>query len=238
MPPDITLRNLDCIDWMQSQPGNSVNTIITDPPYGIEFRDPADKSAVRDGLGWHSTGGFSTGGSDRFKNSVQLPSFGASSENRICRKCKGTERGKDRKGFIKCRCGVDSDFPDRKATSNTIGLAIAAWHLLWLSEADRILSPYGLIKIFSATRTQHRLVQSMISVGFTDIQQDAWCYLNGFPKSQSVDRMIDKQGLGSVSGATTVGASQNAALWESWGTAIKPSHEPVLVGRKPPDTFR
>jgi hypothetical protein len=31
----------------------------------------------------------------------------------------------------------------------------------------------------------------------------------------------------------TLPATEDAKLWEGWGTALKPAWEPVLVGRKP-----
>lgn len=35
--PTATIINADCIEWLRSQPENSIDAIVTDPPYGIGF---------------------------------------------------------------------------------------------------------------------------------------------------------------------------------------------------------
>jgi site-specific DNA-methyltransferase (adenine-specific) len=81
-----------------------------------------------------------------------------------------------------------------------------------------------------------------------------WTYGSGFPKSMNVGKAIDKaagatrEAVGeSFAGAAsmfnnkfksqllhhTAPATDNAAQWEGWGTALKPSHEPIVVARKP-----
>jgi site-specific DNA-methyltransferase (adenine-specific) len=85
-------------------------------------------------------------------------------------------------------------------------------------------------------------------------------YGSGFPKSLDVSKAIDKadgyQGevigtetvdIGIQGGSMHAGRSQKleereirelsseAKQWEGWGTALKPAHEPIVVGRKPLD---
>lgn len=53
------------------------------------------------------------------------------------------------------------------------------WHRQWLTEAFRILRPDGVAKVFSATRTFHRLAAAMEEVGFVlDPEHSllAWSY--------------------------------------------------------------
>lgn len=33
----MTIINADCLEWMRTQPDNSITTIVTDPPYGLHF---------------------------------------------------------------------------------------------------------------------------------------------------------------------------------------------------------
>ena len=47
-----------------------------------------------------------------------------------------------------------------------------------------------------------------------------WLYGSGFPKSHNIGKGVNKK-LG------------NDTEWEGWGTALKPAHEPIAVGRKP-----
>ena len=137
------------------------------------------------------------------------------------------------------------------------------WHERWLKEAFRVLKSGGIIKAFSGTRTFHHLLQAMESVGFTEIKLEAWNYGSGFPKSMDISKSIDKAAgadrevVGTVKGmgkqnpewnGTAQGRAENsfkpeyeatapatpeAKTWDGWGTALKPSWEPICVGRKP-----
>ena len=239
---------------------------VCDPPYGLEF---LSQHVGWDKLDWRMETGFAGGGSDRFKNSPPLPSYSTTTaENRVCRVCKGTERGQDRKGFTRCRCDVP-DFPERKVTSGMVGARLHAWHAVWLGAVYRALPPGGVVKAFGGTRVMHRLAQAMESVGFEGVRLEGWMYLNGFPKSLDMSKGIDRHlgGVRPVIGMSTrksgiadanagpqsrgtdwawarhasvashfpvtASATKEAALWEDWGTALKPAWEPVLVGYKP-----
>lgn len=120
------------------------------------------------------------------------------------------------------------------------------WHRDWLNEAYRVLQGGGIIKAFSGTRTFHRLAAAMEDAGFTDIRLEAWTYGSGFPKSLNIAKAIDNSA--GVKRETAQGRAENsfkpeyeltaatteeAKVWEGWGTALKPAWEPVLVGRKP-----
>lgn len=59
--------------------------------------------------------------------------------------------------------------------------------------------------------TLARLLDGMSMEG-----QLAWCYGSGFPKSHDVSKATDK-----------------AAAWQGWGTALKPAWEPICLARKP-----
>lgn len=62
------------------------------------------------------------------------------------------------------------------------------------AELFRVLKPGGLIRMFSATRTYHRVCQAMSNAGFVDMRLRAWVYGSGFPKSLNVGKAIDKSG--------------------------------------------
>jgi len=102
-----------------------------------------------------------------------------------------------------------------------VGKSMQANHESWLAEVYRVLPPGGVVKAFSGTRTYHRLAAAMDAVGFEDVKLVAWAYGSGFPKSLDISKAFDKR-------------SEDAAKrFEGWGTALKPSWEPVLIGRKP-----
>lgn len=98
------------------------------------------------------------------------------------------------------------------------------WALGWLQLCFDKLPPGGVIKIFGATRTFHRMAAAMEKVGFEKPCIEAWIQGQGFPKSLDIAKAIGRlRGEG----------SPEALIYAGWGTALKPSWEPFLVGRKP-----
>lgn len=127
-------------------------------------------------------------------------------------------------------------------------------------EALRVLKPGGHLLAFGGTRTWHRLAVAVEDAGFEIRDSIAWLYGSGFPKSLDVSKAIDKAAgaarpvvginpraaqqtpkadvtsLGAFAGTSpdlTAAATPEAAQWQGWGTALKPSHEPVVWGVKP-----
>lgn len=174
------LYNADCLDVLPGIATGSVDAVVVDPPYGLEFM-----GKDWDKLDWRLTAGFSQGGSERFGNSPPLPSFGGpTSENRICRACKGTERGQDRKGFHRCRCETP-DFPESAYRPSDSGQAMQAWHFRWAGVVLRVLKPGGYLLSFGGTRTFHRLACALEDAGFELRDTLCWLYGQGYPKAKS-----------------------------------------------------
>lgn len=129
---------------------------------------------------------------------------------------------------------------------------------LW-REVLRVLKPGGHLLAFGATRTYHRLAVAIEDAGFEIRDSMHWMYGSGFPKSLDVSKAIDKaagargpegknmrvdDGAGTASYRATVDpreyvrpppVTDAAKTWLGWGTALKPSHEPIVVARKPLD---
>lgn len=74
-------------------------------------------------------------------------------------------------------------------------------------EALRVLKPGGHVLAFGGTRTFHRLAVGIEDAGFEIRDCLSWMYGSGFPKSHNIGN--------------------------GWGTALKPSWEPVIMARKP-----
>lgn len=83
---------------------------------------------------------------------------------------------------------------------------------LW-AECLRVLKPGGHLLAFAGTRTQHRMAVNVEDAGFEIRDMLAWVYGSGFPKSLNV--------------------GQRLPSWDGWGTALKPSLEPITLARKP-----
>lgn len=169
----------DCIETMKELEENSIDAIVTDPPYGIGFM----------GKGWD--------------------------------------------------CSVPGEDFAR--------------------EALRVLKPGGHLIAFAATRTVHRLTVSLEDAGFEIRDLISWLQWQGFPKSMDISKAIDaaagaerevvgkesnfgaskakdgKVAFGDYAGQwdITRPATADAKKWEGWGTALKPSHEPAVLARKP-----
>jgi site-specific DNA-methyltransferase (adenine-specific) len=172
----------DCLTFIKTMDDNSVDSIVTDPPYGLSFM----------GKKW------------------------------------------------------DYDVP-----------SVEVWQ-----ECLRVLKPGGHLLAFAGTRTQHRMATAIEDAGFEIRDMIAWVYGSGFPKSLDVSKAIDKaagaerevvgvkvsrQPTGNAYAQDewtkqhslpqeidiTAPATEAAQQWAGWGTALKPSLEPITVARKP-----
>lgn len=127
---------------------------------------------------------------------------------------------------------------------------------MW-KECLRVLKPGGHLLAFSGTRTYHRMASAIEDAGFEVRDMIEWVYGSGFPKSLNIGKAVDKlQGnerevvgenpnyrpisgkegyLGESNFRQTDGMSistKGTSEWEGWGTALKPSHESILVAQK------
>lgn len=166
----------DCLIELKKLPSNTVDSIVTDPPYGLGFM----------GKSWDKTG---------IANNV----------------------------------------------------------LMW-NECLRVLKPGGHLLAFSGTRTYHRMASAIEDAGFEVRDMIEWVYGSGFPKSLNIGKAVDKlrgneredltdnpnhrrlQKTGTMVGEPHTGdgkVTKGTSEWEGWGTALKPSHESIVVARKP-----
>jgi site-specific DNA-methyltransferase (adenine-specific) len=136
--------------------------------------------------------------------------------------------------------------------SSGIAFSVELW-----KECLRVLKPGGYLLTFGSTRTSHRMVVAIEDAGFEIRDTISWVYGSGMPKSHNVSIAIDKQyGLTGHRGkrASFVGnrsqgqnvepakampayvpVSDEAKRWFGYGSALKPSVEPICVARKPLD---
>ena len=122
-----------------------------------------------------------------------------------------------------------------------------------------VLKPGGYLLAFGGSRTFHRIACAIEDAGFEIRDTIMWIYGSGFPKSMNIGLAIDKKnGVESeVIGQQVVpditgdaygtmndkqgGSYKNIVRdikkatneWSGWGTALKPSFEPIIVARKP-----
>ncbi|QKO03259.1 DNA methylase [Mycobacterium phage Awesomesauce] len=166
----VTLYHGDCLDVLAELPDRSVDAVVCDPPYGLEFMGkdwdaPWKESDVNADAGFHG-GGISA--------TRKLPSF-TGTTNPKCLRCKGTRRGR-RDGTAKvavCLCRDGGQFPNVRAVEMR---AFQQWSQEWAAECLRVLKPGGHLAAFGGTRTWHRLASAIEDAGFEIRDSIAWLY--------------------------------------------------------------
>ena len=93
----------------------------------------------------------------------------------------------------------------------------------------RVLKPGGYILAFSAARTYHHLAVTIEQAGFEIRDQLMWLYASGFPKAQDIGKAIERR-EGKRKPQEKIDIRNE---WAGWKTALKPSHEPICMARKP-----
>ena len=96
-------------------------------------------------------------------------------------------------------------FMGKKWDSSGIAYNVDLWR-----ECLRVLKPGGHLLSFGGTRTYHRMVVAIEDAGFEIRDQISWISNKTFPKSHNLD-----------------------GHWKGWGTALKPTVEPIVMARKP-----
>lgn len=260
MSHTLILRLGDCTEVLKGLPEGSLGSIVTDPPYGLEFMGKEWDAPWKTGAGMTMPG--------IGERAIPWPAYGGSTPfggaNPSCQTCGGRLRGAK-----KCSC----EEPDWRVAGEVVADGIRhgvseavvqrqkfqAWCVTWLVECHRVLQPGGIIKVFGATRMFHRMAAAMEEAGFLlppEHSLEAWAYGSGFPKylntSKAIDQHLGKSDerpvLGRVKGAAssnteslgaynpeydaTTAATPEAAQFDGYATALKPGWEPFIVGIK------
>ena len=114
-------------------------------------------------------------------------------------------------------CSIDSIVTDPPYELNFMGkgwdnAGISFQKETW-KKCYEVLKPGGYLLAFGGSRTFHRIACAIEDAGFEIRDTIMWLYGSGFPKSMNIGKKIEK--------------------WKGWGTALKPSFEPIIVARKP-----
>lgn len=200
----------DCLELLPSIATASVDAIVTDPPYGLEFMGKewdrfAPETKYR-GEPADTRKAVST--DDRAPSSRHHVSFPMGHPTfRRCTRC-----GKREFSGSPCRCADPVWVYEQPEGTPTKMAAYQAWCEAWARETWRVAKPGAHLVSFGGTRTYHRLTCAIEDAGW-DIRDSignlmlyGWIYGQGYPKSHN-------------------------GPWG--GTGLKPAWEPIILARKP-----
>jgi len=177
---------------MADLPPNSIDAIVTDPPYGLEFMGKEwDKLQPHIGPNGSSvskkiTYDMSPGpGGKTNPWKTERNGYGAPHKNPRCKTC---GRLKFDHSQYKCQC----ESPDWDTRQYEYAQQMQSWHYNWAVAALRVAKPGAYLLAFGGTRTFHRLACAIEDAGWEIRDTLMWVYGSGFPKSLDVSKAIDK----------------------------------------------
>lgn len=194
----------DCLEVLRTMPDNSVDAVVTDPPYGLS-RAPDIEEVLRHWLAGddykHRGGGFMGKEWDSF-----VP--GPAVWREVCRVVKPG-------GHILCFAGTRT--VDLMGISLRLGGFEIRDCLQWLYGS-------GFPKSLDVSRAiDKKLRAERKTVGLKPYTNDGSIRGNSY----------NKGGYERVQLPITAPATPEAQQWDGWGTALKPANEPIVLARKP-----
>lgn len=158
----VTLYQGNCLEVMARMPANSVDAVVSDPPYGIGFM----------GKEW-----------DTFD-----PNLAETNKRKAFQVGAGRMRNTDNPN-LRGRSQSPAMSPSQIEYDYGVeGLReFQRWTMLWAVEALRVLKPGGHMLVCGAPRAFHRLFCGLEDAGAELRDCFAWLFGQGFPKSRNLD---------------------------------------------------
>ena len=228
----VTLYHGDCIKVMRALPDNSVDAVVTDPPYGLEFMGKDwDAPWKKAGAVIHDPaterGGFQdgNGGNPYSRSRIE---YGRGGEASVGFQMWFTEVATEALRVLKPGGHLLAFGGTRTWHRLAVAIEDAGFEvrdsMAWMygSGFPKSLDVSKAIdKAAGAERTEH--------IGPTYKVPNARAvnphFIGIADKRENVPSEIDY--------APTAPATDAAKQWQGWGTALKPAFEPVVVARKP-----
>lgn len=229
-----SLINGDCMEEMAKMPENSVDAIVTDPPYGLAFM----------GAKWDSFGG-STGnqttserqaeGKRYAKENKGAPRYANSHGKKVTLNemvnFQGAMTPIFEEAFRVAKPGAHLLCFGGTRTFHRMACAIesAGWEI-----RDTIMWVYG--SGFPKSMDVGKAIDKALGVERDVVGHVTATPTQGFSKVKGVG--TGAASLGDEVNRSydlTKATSKQAKQWEGWGTCLKPAWEPIIVARKPLD---
>lgn len=202
---DFNLFNGDCLDVLKTLPDNSVDSIVTDPPYGLSNQSQDDivkclTAWLADEAYTHGSGGFMGKKWDSF---VPSPT--------VWKEClRVLKHG----GHIACFAG------SRTQDLMGISLRLAGFELrdvvMWVYGSG---FPKGLDIAKGIDGVLGKQGKGFVTAGYGNLKEKL---LTG-GQGEGYQKHLEYK------------PSDQAKQWEGWNTNLKPAYEPIILARKPLD---
>jgi site-specific DNA-methyltransferase (adenine-specific) len=194
----VTIYHGDCRDIIATLPDNSIDAIVTDPPYGIEFMGKQwDAFAPEVSASTAGRTGRTTARNDggmhahSLLSGSTLPTYGGARAKTLrCTGCGKRDQFRNAHACTPDARWLSEVINPHSAPGNMIGFQ--EWCETWAAECLRVLKPGGHMLAFGGTRTYHRLACAIENAGFEIRDSIHWLYGQGFPKSMNISKQIDK----------------------------------------------
>ncbi len=174
----------DCLAVLPTLEANSVDAIVCDPPYGLEFMGKEWDAPWKKGEGvGGNNAGFGEFALPDGRTRLARPSY-MGGTNPGCLKCGGKKHGKDPKQRKVCTCAE----PQFQNTNLPRMVAFQMWAEQWAAECLRVAKPGAHLVAFGGTRTHHRLACAIEDAGWEIRDTLMFLYGTGFPKSLNLGR--------------------------------------------------
>lgn len=237
------LRNGDCLEVLKTIEDNSIDSIVTDPPYGLSFMnkhwdyDVPGKDVWIECLRVLKPGGhlLSFGGSRTYhRMAVAIEDAGFEIRDQI---------------MWVYGSGFPKSLNIGKAIDKRSGESIA-WFGEWLKKwrEENNIPQSKIAELFPSktggltgcvsnwelgnnlpTNEQFNLICETFRLPFKSLEEAKRQYIG--TKTSGIGKAFTKDGWGS--GHDEVEITKGNSEWEGWGTSLKPAHEPIVVARKP-----
>lgn len=167
----------DALEQLAELDAQSIDAVVTDPPYGIGFM----------GHKWDQPGEHGA-----VTANGQPQPYPAAEDRELQRAMERSQRrGQHHQGtgFDARRADNGAFEAGRYDFSPAATHRFQTWSAVWAAEALRVLKPGGYLIVFGGTRTYHRLVCGIEDAGFEIRDQFAWLFGSGFPKGTDKARI-------------------------------------------------
>ncbi len=176
----------DCLNVLPTLEPGSVDAVVTDPPYGLEFMgkewDRLDSGLPQEAVwkGRREQGGSSVGDDDSQPSRRSHVSYGVKQHGfERCKKC-----GKRSFSGSPCECPEPEWVTEYSQAAPSAAIRMQRWHEEWARTVYPALRPGGYLLSFGGTRTWHRLACALEDAGFEMRDTLCWLYGTGFPKGK------------------------------------------------------